>query len=133
MPEPTAHFICLRLSNCGCKLIEEYVLRFFIGGLAVSAFAAMGDFFRPRSFAGLFGAAPSIAIATLTITLWTKGPHDTAIEGRSMLLGAAALGIYSVVVFRLLKRHRIAALPSSLSALIGWFAVALGFEWLLLG
>jgi hypothetical protein len=114
-------------------LVEEYLLRFVIGGLAVSAFAALGDMFRPRSFAGLFGAAPSIAIATLTITVWRQGPHDAAIESRSMLLGSVALGVYSVIVFRLLKRHQLSALSSSLSATIGWFAVALGLDWLFFG
>ena len=41
----------------------EYLLRFIAGGIAVSAFAAFGDAVRPKSFAGLFGAAPSIALA----------------------------------------------------------------------
>jgi hypothetical protein len=41
----------------------EYALRFLAGGIAVSAFAALGDALRPKSFAGLFGAAPSIALA----------------------------------------------------------------------
>ena len=114
-------------------MIEEYVLRFVIGGIAVSAFAALGDIFRPRSFAGLFGAAPAIAIATLMITLWKQGTHDAATEGRSMLLGAAALGVYSVIVFGLLHRHRLSTLISSLSAMLGWLAVALGLDWLLFG
>ena len=47
----------------------EYGLRFLAGGSAVSAFVALGDTLRPKSFAGLFGAAPSIALATLLITL----------------------------------------------------------------
>jgi Protein of unknown function (DUF3147). len=51
----------------------EYGLRFLAGGIAVSAFAALGDTLRPKSFAGLFGAAPSIALATLLITLSQKG------------------------------------------------------------
>jgi hypothetical protein len=54
-------------------LIAEYVLRFVIGGLAVSAFATLGGIFRPKSFAGLFGAAPSISIATLAIPVWQDG------------------------------------------------------------
>src|SRR5208283_2188450 len=41
----------------------DYVLRFLAGGIAVSAFAALGDALRPKTFAGLFGAAPSIALA----------------------------------------------------------------------
>jgi len=68
----------------------EYVLRFLAGGIAVSAFAALGDTLRPKSFAGLFGAAPSIALATLLITLSQKGVPYVAIEGRSMIVGAGA-------------------------------------------
>ena len=51
----------------------EYLLRFIAGGIAVSLFAAFGDAVRPKSFAGLFGAAPSIALATILITLSQKG------------------------------------------------------------
>ena len=39
--------------------MTEYIVRFLIGGVAVSAFAMLGDILRPKSFAGLFGAAPS--------------------------------------------------------------------------
>jgi hypothetical protein len=52
----------------------EYGLRFLAGGIAVSVFAALSDVLRPKSFAGLFGAAPSIALATLLLTLSQKGP-----------------------------------------------------------
>jgi hypothetical protein len=114
-------------------LIEEYLLRFLIGGIAVSAFAALGEIFRPRSFAGLFGAAPSIAIATLLIAVWMQGWDYAAVEGRSMILGAAALFVYSVVVFHLLRRSRCTALLASLSAIAAWLAVALGLGWLILG
>jgi hypothetical protein len=65
----------------------EYGLRFLAGGIAVSAFAALGDSLRPKSFAGLFGAAPSIALATLLITLSHKGAPFAAMEGRSMIVG----------------------------------------------
>jgi hypothetical protein len=114
-------------------VIEEYLLRFLIGGIAVSAFAALGEIFRPRSFAGLFGAAPSIAIATLLITIWQEGRPYAALEARSMIIGAAALCIYSVVVFCLLKRCHLTALLSSLSAIAAWLAVALGVDWLIFG
>jgi hypothetical protein len=72
-------------------MMLEYALRFLAGGIAVSAFAALGDTLRPKSFAGLFGAAPSVALATLLITLSQKGALFTAIEGRSMIVGALAL------------------------------------------
>jgi hypothetical protein len=59
--------------------MEQYLIRFFAGGLMVSAFAAVGDVVRPKSFAGLFGAAPSIAIATLLIALLKQGPCNGTI------------------------------------------------------
>ena len=66
--------------------------------------AALGGIaFRPKSFAGLFGAAPSIALATLLITLSHKGAPFAAVEGRSMMVGAFALAAYSWVVCVLLK------------------------------
>ena len=43
----------------------EYILRFIGGGTIVSAFATLGIMLRPKSFAGLLGAAPSVALATL--------------------------------------------------------------------
>jgi Protein of unknown function (DUF3147) len=73
----------------------EWGLRFLAGGIAVSAFAALSDTLRPKSFAGLFGAAPSIALATLLITLSQKGAPFVATEGRSMIVGAFALAAYS--------------------------------------
>jgi hypothetical protein len=44
-------------------LMSELLLRFAIGGIVVSAFATLGDVFKPKSFAGLFEAAPSLALA----------------------------------------------------------------------
>lgn len=40
-----------------------------LGSLIVSAFAVVGDVLRSKGFAGLFGAAPSVALATLSLTL----------------------------------------------------------------
>ena len=112
--------------------MEEYLIRFFAGGLIVSAFAAVGDVVRPKSFAGLFGAAPSIAITTLVIALFKQGPLYVAIEGRSMILGAMALATYSLVSCQLLKRCQFSALISTLLAAVVWFAAAFALYWLVL-
>jgi hypothetical protein len=104
----------------------EYSLRFFAGGIAVSAFAALGDSLRPKSFAGLFGAAPSIALATLLITLSQKGAPFVAIEGRSMIVGAFALAAYSWTVCVLLKKFLLSSWAATMAALVVWFAIALG-------
>ena len=51
----------------------EFLLRFLAGELAVSIFALLGDVLRPKSFAGLFGAAPSVALATLALAFAQHG------------------------------------------------------------
>jgi sulfite exporter TauE/SafE len=61
---------------------------FVIGGIVVSAFAALGDVLKPKSFAGLFGAVPSIALATLGLTIAANGKMHAATEARSMIAGA---------------------------------------------
>ena len=63
--------------------MNEIFLRFLIGGAVVSAFALLGDLFKPKSFAGLFGAAPSVALATLGLTVSTEGARYVATEARS--------------------------------------------------
>jgi hypothetical protein len=111
----------------------EYIIRFVIGGLAVSTFATLGDVFRPKSFAGLFGAAPSIALATLAIAVTQQGTSYAATEARSMMLGALALWLFSVGVCRLMKKHRASALPATAVMLFGWLMCAFGLQWLVLG
>jgi hypothetical protein len=103
----------------------EYGLRFLAGGIAVSAFAALGDTLRPKTFAGLFGAAPSIALATLLLTLSQKGAPFVAMEGRSMIVGAFALAAYSWTVCVLLKKFLLSSWTATIAALVVWFAVAL--------
>jgi hypothetical protein len=113
--------------------VKEYVLRFCLGGFAVSAFAVLGDLFRPKSFAGLFGAAPSVAVATLAIAFWNQGAVYAALEGRSMMIGSLALCLYSVAVCQLMKRYELPALVATVVSLIVWALTALGGKWLLFG
>lgn len=82
----------------------EILLRFLIGGLAVSFFSLLADALKPRSFAGLFGAAPSVALATISLTILRNGSSYAAIEARSMMIGALAFLIYACVVARVLTR-----------------------------
>lgn len=104
--------------------MAEYLLRFLIGGIVVSAFAVLGDIFRPKSFAGLFAAAPTIALATLSLAFAKQGAGYAATEGRWMIVGAAALWLYSVFACQLLQRWRFSALGATGLALAGWFAAA---------
>jgi hypothetical protein len=111
----------------------EYLVRFVAGGLVVSCFALLGDMLRPKSFAGLFGAAPSIALVTLVLAFWRHGADYTSIEARSMVFGGIALAAYSLATCQLLMRLRVSALVATLVAAVAWFGVAFGLKFALLG
>jgi hypothetical protein len=103
-----------------------------IGGLVVSFFSFLADVLRPKSFAGLIGAAPSVALATLGLTIRHDGKSYAAFEARSMILGAIAFLVYAFIVSCLLRRYRPAALTAVLGAMPVWFLVSLGL-WRALG
>jgi hypothetical protein len=106
--------------------LNDAFARFLIGGLVVSAFATIGGLFKPTSFAGLFGAAPSVALATLALAISNSGKTYAGVECRSMLVGAAGLCLYSILVSQLLARFRLSALTATLSAVPFWFLTAFG-------
>src|SRR5438874_9994485 len=106
--------------------MKEILLRFLIGGAVVSAFALLGDLFKPKSFAGLFGSAPSVALATLSLTLSAEGARYVATEARSMEAGAIAFFIYASVVSWVTMHYKWRALPVTASSILLWFGVAFG-------
>ena len=89
-------------------------------------FSLAGGLFKPTSLAGLFGAAPSVALATLALTISHNGKTYASTECRSMMAGAAALCLYSIVATQFLSRFRMGALKATLSAMPVWFLAALG-------
>ena len=105
--------------------MSESLIRFVIGGALVSAFAVLGDIFKPKSFAGLFGAAPSLALASLVLTIIDKGTTYSSVEARSMIAGAIAFFAYACCVSHALMRSRIrVAVAASLFILL-WLGISL--------
>ncbi|MGC2637709.1 MAG: DUF3147 family protein [Acidobacteriaceae bacterium] len=104
----------------------DWVIRFLAGGLVVSFFATLGDVLRPKSFAGLFGAAPSVALATVTLTIYKEGKVDTAEEAASMLLAALAFLVYAAAASYVLRRRKMSALATTVALMPVWLAVSLG-------
>ena len=112
--------------------MADLAIRFIVGGLFVTAFAVIGDILKPKSFAGIFGAAPSVALATLGLTIAKNGKAYAAMEARSMIAGAGALVVYCAIVTWVLKRNHMRALAAASSATVAWFVVAFGawYLWL---
>jgi hypothetical protein len=79
-----------------------------------------------QKFAGLFGAAPSVALATPGIAVYRHGAGYAAQQSWAMTAGAIALAVYGLVVCQLLIRARLRAAPASLLSLVVWLIVAFG-------
>jgi Protein of unknown function (DUF3147) len=111
--------------------MSEMIARFLIGGVVVSCFAVLGEIFRPKSFAGLFGAAPSIALATIGITVAKHGHAYAAIEARSMIFGAIAFFAYACASSFVLMHYKTHALGTTVALMPVWFGVSFGLLYLL--
>ncbi len=104
--------------------MSDMMLRFLAGGIIVTGFSVLGEMLRPKRFAGLFGAAPSVALATLPLTLRSQSHLYAAIEARSMIAGAVAFLIYALCVSRILIKLKPSALLVASTLLTLWVAVA---------
>src|SRR5437764_7042356 len=76
------------------------------GGCLVVAFALLSECLSPKRFAGLFGAAPAVALAGLAIVLLDKTPHEAHENAAGMLAGSAGMIAYAAWTVSLLRRMR---------------------------
>ena len=74
------------------------------GGALVLAFAALSEAVKPKRFAGILGAAPSVAIAGLVVGSLAKGPLGQAPAARTMIAGAVALTVCAAVLVPAVRR-----------------------------
>lgn len=112
--------------------MAELVWRFLIGGAMVAVFSFVGCLFSPKSFSGLFGAAPSVALATLALTVSKNGKHYAAAEAHSMIGGAIAFLFYAGSVVVVLLTRRFSTLNTTIGCIAVWFgsAFVLWLVWL---
>lgn len=92
------------------------------GGCLVVAFALLSEGLSPKRFAGLFSAAPAVAIAGLSITLLDKGSHDAHLNAVGMIAGGVGMACYAAAAVPLLRRLR--ASRAAAAALVAWAAAA---------
>lgn len=106
--------------------MKEIIIRVIVGGIAVSAFSLLGDLLKPKSFAGLFGAAPSVALATLVLTVTKEGKEYASTEAKAMVFGSLAFCIYAFAVGRFLIRRQWPVLRTTTLTMSLWFVCAFG-------
>ncbi|SDJ03589.1 DUF3147 family protein [Nonomuraea jiangxiensis] len=96
--------------------------RGLLGGVLVMVFAVIGEMTTPKRFAGIFAAAPAVAIAGMTITALHAGSHALEASAFGMMAGAAGMVVYCASAVLLVRR--LGAFLGSLTALVAWAAVA---------
>src|SRR5689334_17491381 len=110
--------------------LAEVALKALAGGLFVLAFAALAQMLAPKRFAGVFSAAPSVALGSLLMTAAFSGRADVAQSARGMAIGAVAFTGYCLTAVPLLGR--LGAWRGSLAALGVWGALAAAGYWVVL-
>ena len=100
------------------------LIRSLLGGTFVVVFTVVGEWLRPKSFGGLFAAAPSVALASLAITLIATGESALWHSAAGMVVGAVAMTAACVVAIDAVKRFR--AVDGALAAIAVWCLVAGG-------
>ena len=103
--------------------VIEIGVKALFGGALVVAFSLVAEVFTPKTFSGIFSAAPSVALAGLGVTLVAKTAHDAALASQGMILGAVALLLYCLVAVPALRRF--GALRGAGVSLVAWLLVAL--------
>jgi uncharacterized membrane protein (GlpM family) len=93
-----------------------------VGGCLVVAFALLSESLGPKRFAGLFGAAPAVALAGLAIVIIDKGAHEAHQQAVGMLAGCAGMIVYAACTVPLLRRMR--ASRAAGLALVAWVVPA---------
>jgi uncharacterized membrane protein (GlpM family) len=99
------------------RMVGPLLVRVILGGVIVSAFSVIGELFKPKTFAGLFGAAPSVALVSLALAASEHGKGAVAAQARSMVIGGCALLVYCTACLAGTARTR---WPVWLSAALSW-------------
>jgi hypothetical protein len=105
-------------------MLAELAMRFVLGGSIVSILALVAEIWEPKTFAGIFSAAPSVALASLALAFHEHGGSYVAVEGRSMVIGALALFSYSCACVAVAKREHLPMWLGAAAAWIVWFMAA---------
>jgi len=102
-------------------------VRGLAGGTFVVVFALVGEVVKPKAFSGLLSAAPSVALASLSVTLAFEDVARARRDCVGMVVGGVGMSVCCVLAAVAIPR--VHAAWGSLVAWVGWGAVALGLYW----
>jgi uncharacterized membrane protein (GlpM family) len=97
-------------------------LRGLTGGLLVVSFSVLAEAATSKRLAGVFSGAPSVALASLLLTIMKRGAAPLPTLANGMCIGATAFVAYVLTV--LFFATRLHPLPATLLAWAIWLVVA---------
>jgi len=105
-------------------------LKALAGGALVVSFAALSDVLKPKALAGLFAAAPSVALASLGIASLAVGTARASQAAGAMVAGAVGMVAFCIVA--MLLERRTGAVAGSALAWLAWLGAAGASSWVLM-
>ncbi|HET9657137.1 MAG TPA: DUF3147 family protein [Kineosporiaceae bacterium] len=100
----------------------QLLAKALFGGVLVVAFAALAETLSPKRFAGVFAAAPSVALAGLSVTVLAKGPVQARLHCTGMVAGAVAFLAYALLSPAVMRRF--GARRGAAAGLAAWLVVS---------
>jgi Protein of unknown function (DUF3147) len=93
------------------------------GGLFVVGFALVAQALKPKRFAGVFSAAPSIAMANLLVAVIANGHGEGVANADGMLIGAGAMTLACLAGILLVRQRR--SLRGSAGVCVLWLILSI--------
>lgn len=97
------------------------------GGTLVVVFALIGESVSPKAFSGLFSSAPSVALASLGVTIVVDSVADARQASVGMVVGSVGMTVCCIVAAVAIPRLR--TVLGSVAAWLSWLAVSFGLYW----
>lgn len=104
--------------------MNELIVRFALGGVAVSLFSALAEIFKPKSFSGILGAAPAVALVSLGLTFEQRGNSVVRDHGLGMICGGVGFLAYACACVFTTSNQRLPVWVGAAVCWAFWFLVA---------
>jgi len=112
------------------KEVAVIGLKAIAGGSLVVAFALVSDRLQPKTLAGLFSGAPSVALASLAVTAAAMGAGKAGLAAHSMIAGAA--GMVAFCGLAMVLEQKVGSITASGLAWLAWAVIAVAVYWFFL-
>ena len=104
--------------------MNDLLLRFTLGAAAVSFFSALAEVFKPKTFSGILGAAPAVALVSLGLTFIQRGEAVVREQALGMICGGIGFLVYACSCVFMTANTRLPVWAGAALCWSLWFLVA---------